>query len=114
MPPTTYRRLFSALLLAFVSVALLFALLRSNDSTLLAQTAATPTPEAAPQQEETSGVENLLAVERKASPPLYPNMDSNLNTIVHQVEAGLFTARDAASNAPLHQEESVAVTLHIT
>ena len=114
MPPITSRSLFSAFVLAFVSATLLFVILRSNDSALLAQTAATPTPEAEPWLEETSGVENLLAVERKVSPPPYPNMDSNLNTIAHRVETGLFTAKDAASAAPLHDEESVAVTFYIS
>ena len=41
-------------------------------------------------------------------------MDSNLNRIVQQVESGQTTAQVAAQNAPLHSEESVAVTLYIT
>ena len=41
-------------------------------------------------------------------------MDSNLNQIIQQVETGQATAQAAAANAPLHSEESVAVTLHIT
>ena len=41
-------------------------------------------------------------------------MDSNLNRIVQQVESGQTTARGAAKNAPLHSEESVAVTIYIT
>ena len=114
MPPKISRSLLLALVLGFMSTALLFTLLRGNDNALLAQTASTPTPEAAPQQEETSGVENLPPIEGKVSPPLYSNMDSNLNTIAHRVENGLFTAKDAASAAPIHREGSVAVTLYIS
>ena len=114
MPPKISRSLLSALVLAFISAALLFTLLRGNDNALLAQTAGTPTPDATPQQGETSGVETLPPIEGKVNPPLYSNMDSNLNSIVQQVETGMFTANDAASAAPLHREESVAVTLHIT
>ena len=113
MPPETSRILLSALVVGFISAALLFALLSGNGNALLAQTDGTPTPEATPQQEQTSGVENLPPIEGKVSSPLYSNMDSNLNSIVNQVETGLFAARDAASAAPLHHEESVAVTLYI-
>ena len=114
MPPKISRSLFSALVLGFVSAALLFTLLRGNNNALLAQIPGTPTPEATPRQGETSGIETLRPIEGKVSPPLYPNMDSSLNSIVNQVETGLFTPMEAASGAPLHREESVAVTLYIT
>ena len=41
-------------------------------------------------------------------------MDANLNYIVEQFETRQFTAKAAAANAPIHQEESVAVTLYVT
>ena len=74
----------------------------------------TPTPVATAVPDDDSGVENLPPIEGKLSPPKYPNMDSNLNQIVQQVESGETTARAAAADAPLHSEESVAVTLYIT
>ena len=78
-----------------------------------AQIPDTPTPEATSEQGEESGVQKLPSLEGKLNPPQYSNMDSNLNHIVQQVETGKFTAHAAATNAPLHQEESVAVTLYI-
>ena len=80
----------------------------------MAQISDTPTPEATPQQGDGFGIENLPLIEGKVDPLAYPNMDSNLNRMVHQVETGLLTAKEAASNATLHREESVAVTLYIT
>ena len=41
-------------------------------------------------------------------------MDSDLDHIVEQARTGRLTARAAAANAPIHREESVAVTLYIT
>ena len=80
----------------------------------LAQTADTPTPVPTPEQSDDSGVQNLPPIEGKLNPPQYPNMDSNLNRIVQQVETGQFSAQAAAANAPIQREESVAVTLYIT
>ena len=56
-------------------------------------------------------------IEGKLNPPRHPNMDSNLNRIVREAEAGGFTAQamtTAASGAPISSEQSVAVTLYIT
>ena len=41
-------------------------------------------------------------------------MDSNLNRIVEQAQTGQITAQAAAASAPIHREDSVAVTLYIT
>ena len=49
----------------------------------------------------------------KLNPSQYPNLDSNLNHILQQVETGQSTARGAAASARLHREESVAVTLYV-
>ena len=43
-----------------------------------------------------------------------PNMDFNLIRIVEQFQTGQFTALALAANAPIHREESVAVTLYVT
>ena len=103
----------------FVSAVLYFGLLSGSKAPLaLAQTIDTPTPGpvATPQLEEWDGGgdENLAPIEGKLDPPKYANMDSNLNRIVQQVESGQFTAHAAASGAPIHSDESVAVTLYIT
>ena len=105
----------SALGLAVVAVALLWlALSAGGDAqTILAQTADTPTPVPTPEQPEDSGTQNLPPIKGKFNPPQYPNMDSNLNRILQQVESGRFTARAAASNAPFHSGASVAVRLYI-
>ena len=85
----------------------------SNVASVHAQASDTRTPEATSEQGEESGSMNLPSDEGKLKPPQYPNMDSNLNHIVQQVETGQFTAQAAVANAPLHQEESIAVTLYI-
>ena len=41
-------------------------------------------------------------------------MDFTLNRIVEQFQSGRFAAQVAAANAPIHREESVAVTLYVT
>ena len=57
-----------------------------------------------------------MALEGKLNPPQYPNMDSNLSRIVQDAEASGFTAQAitaAVRSAPIHREQSVAVTLYI-
>ena len=78
-----------------------------------AQAPGTPTPEATSEQGEGASSQDLPADEGKLNPPQYPNLDSNLNQILQQVETGQSTARAAAANARLHREESVAVTLYV-
>ena len=44
----------------------------------------------------------------------YPNLGSMLNQMVARVEAEETSAEDAAGDAPVHQAESVAVTIHLS
>ncbi len=69
--------------------------------------APTPPPEIEPRNEQVP----LLA--GKISPPRYDGMAYTLNKLVMQYEAGALTARAAADTAPVHHEDSVAVTFHI-
>ena len=97
---------------ATVSLVLLFVLLTGNDALRVhAQTGDTPTPVPTIEQPDGPGSWQLPPIEGKLHSPQYPNMDSSLNRIVLQVETGQSIAQAAAANAPLHQEESVAVTL---
>ena len=102
------------ILAAILTMALLFvALANSNPAT--AQTGDTPTPFPTIERHGNFSAEDLaaaLAAKKKAQQ--YPNMDSNLNRIVQQVETGQFTAQAAAESAPVHSGASVAVTLNIT
>ena len=98
---------------AFCAMALLFAAL-VNHSLAAAQTAATPTPVPTAEQSGDSGDQQFPSLEGKLNPPQYPNMDSHLNRIFERVQTGQFTAQTAAANAPIHREESVAVTLYVT
>ena len=97
---------------AVLAMALLFATL-ANGNYATAQTADTPTPVPPAEQPDGSGIENLPPIEGKLNPPKYPNMDSNLNHIAQQLETEQFTTQAAAASAPIHQEQSVAVTLYI-
>ena len=81
---------------------------------ITAQTGSTSTPVPTIEQPDGSGIENLPPIEGKLNLPQYPNMDSNLNRIIQQMQTGQFTAQAAAANAPIHREESVAVTLYLT
>ena len=44
----------------------------------------------------------------------YPNLGSNLDQLVASVEAGETSAKEAAEDAPMHQETSIAVTIHLS
>ena len=44
----------------------------------------------------------------------YPNLGSRLDQLVAGVEEGEASAREAAEDAPVHQEESVAVTIYLS
>ena len=81
---------------------------------VFAQEQDTPTPVPTSEQPDGFGIQNLPPIEGKLDPPHYPNIDSNLNRIVHQVETGQLTAQAAATNAPVSDGGSVAVTLYIT
>ena len=86
----------------------------SRGASIYAQQQNTPTPVPTSEQPDGFGIQNLPPIGGKLNPPKYPNMDSNLNRIVQQVETGQFTAQAAAANAPIHREESVAVALYFT
>ena len=98
-----------------VASLLLFWALASGSNVVPAhaQIPDTPTPESTSEQGEESGVLNLSSLEGKLNPPKYPNLDSNLNQIVQQVETGQFTAQAAAANTHLHRDETVAVTVYV-
>ena len=115
MPAKPPRQLLSLSLAIVASTALFLTLLfSSQDPFVQAQTDETPAAEASPAVEEEFGVQNLPPIESKLNPPKYANIDSNLNDIVRQYESGQSTAQVAAANAPIHSEESVAVTIYIT
>ena len=95
------------------SCLLLFLLLAGADGrSAQAQTGGAPTP--TPTQDDAFDFRDLPALKGKVNPPKYENMDSILNRIVQQVETREVSVRDAARGAPLHQDDSVAVTLYIT
>ena len=92
----------------------------TSHNVAFAQTADTPTPVPTaiptPEQPDEKSLRDLMALEGKLNPPQYPNMDSNLSRIVQDAEASGFTAQAmtaAARSAPIHREQSVAVTLYI-
>ena len=108
----------AAISLTIAAVGLLWLALSAggNAPTVLAQTGGTPnpTPQAATEPVDGQGVENVTISEGKIKPPQYTNMDSDLNRIIEQVQSGQFSAQVAAASAPIHDEQSVAVTLYIT
>ena len=57
--------------------------------------------------------------EQLASPPekrelRYPNLGSHLDEMVANLEEGRATSQEAAESAPMHQDESVAVTIYLS
>ena len=109
------NRLLSASIVVAAAALLLLALLFADtDATAQAQTLDTPTAGPGPEQPGDFGEQRLPPIEGKLNPPKYPNMDSSLNRIVEQVQTGQFSAQAAAESAPIHREESVAVTLYVT
>ena len=101
------------ILAAFCAMALLFMAL-SKGNPVAAQTTDIPTPIPTAEHPGDFGDQSLPPIEGKLNPPQHPNMDSNLNRIVERFQAGRFTARAVAENAPIHDSQSVAVTLYIT
>ena len=101
---------------AVFAMALLFAVLANGDYAA-AQTADTSTSVPTATPDEDSGVQDLPPMQGKVNPPQYPNMDSNLNRTTREAETGGFTTQAmtaAAGGAPIHREESVAVTIYLT
>ena len=114
--PHSHSKPAITLLIAALAATLLLSALTSSGQ-VAAQTGGTPTPGPTPDQPvdpSDSSDQDLPPIEDKLNPPRYPNMDSNLNRIVEQVQSGQFTAQAAAADTPVHSGASVAVTLHIT
>ena len=108
------NRLLSLSLALAASALLLIGLLAgSRSASVHAQQGDAPTPTPAAESDRVFDIQ-ILPTEGKISPPKYPNLDSDLNHIIEQARTGRRTARAAAANAPIHREESVAVTLYIT
>ena len=101
--------------LAIIASAMLFVALitGSRQPSAHAQQEGTPTPTPTPKQEIEPRNEQVPPLEGKINPPKYDGMAYLLNEIVRQYENGALTARAAAKQAPLHREQSVAVTFHI-
>ena len=98
-----------------VSAALLIMMLMGTDGTRVsAQTGDTPTPAptATPVDDGPAHVD-VRDPQEKDFPPKYENMDSLLNDLAQQVEDGVVSAEAAASSAPISDDESVAVTIHM-
>ena len=108
------NRLLSLFLALAASTLLLIGLLAgSRSESVHAQQGGAPTPTPTTEPGPVFDI-HILPTEGKISPPRYPNLDSDLDHIVEQARTGRLTARAAAANAPIHREESVAVTLYIT
>ena len=99
--------------LAIIASAMLFVALitGSRQPSAHAQQEGAPTPTPAPEIEPHN--EQVPPLEGKINPPKYDGMAYLLNEIVRKYESGALTARAAAKQAPLHREQSVAVTFHI-
>ena len=112
---TSCKFAFTLALGVIVSAVLYFGLLHGASArSAHAQAVDTPTPVPTAEPTANLGSQNLQPIEGKVNPPKYPNMDSNLNHIIQQVESGQNTIQVAAARAPLHTEGSIAVTIHIT
>ena len=64
-------------------------------------------------QPASTGDDNLPTLPEK-SELKYPNLGSSLDQLVATVEEGELSGKEAAEDAPLHQEESVAVTIYLS
>ena len=93
---------------AFGAAALLlFVLLTiSDDASAQQATAATATPTPA------ASTPDFPPAPPKRTPPL-GNLDSMLSQLASSVKGGYSTAHDAASQAPMHAADSVAVTFYL-
>ena len=86
----------------------LFRLLAISALIALAMSLALPTPATS-----ADGDDNEFPVPEK--PELaYPNLGSTLDQLVTMVEKGEASAKQATEDAPVHQEESVAVTIYLS
>ena len=60
-----------------------------------------------------NGGDNQLSIPEKTELK-YPNLGSSLDQMAATVEEGELSARDAAKDAPVSKEESVAVTIYLS
>ena len=89
------------------AAVLLFILLTiSDDASAQQATAATATPTPA------ASTPDFPPAPPKRTPPL-GNLDSRLSQLASSVQGGYSTAHDAASQAPMHAADSVAVTFYL-
>ena len=108
------NRLLSLCLALAASALLLIGLLAGpRNTSVYAQQGDAPTPTPTTEPGPVFDIQ-ILPTEGKISPPKYPNLDSDLNHIIEQAQTSRLNTRAAAANAPMHREESVAVTLYIT
>ena len=108
------NRLLSLSLALAASALLLIGLLAGpRNTSVYAQQGDAPTPTPTTEPGPVFDIQ-ILPTEGKISPPKYPNLDSDLNHIIEQAQTSRLNTRAAADNAPMHREESVAVTLYIT
>ena len=71
------------------------------------------TGSSAPSEFQTASDDTLPTLPEK--PELkYPNLGSNLDQLVTSVEKGETSAKEAAEDAPMHQEKSIAVTIYLS
>ena len=105
----------TALSLTVAAVLILWLALAAGDTpTARAQTADTPTPVPINEQPDGSGGKDIPPVEGKTNPPKYPNMDSNLNRIVQQVETGIVSTNSFSGGATATAKQPVAATIYFT
>ena len=109
------RRALTLSLSIAASIVLLFALLTGRVAeTVQADSGDTPTPEASVEPSDTTAQQmKNAALVVFANPPEHPNIDSNLNQIIEEIGAGQLTSKAVAEGAPVHKEDSVAVTLYV-
>ena len=71
------------------------------------------TGSSAPSESQTASDDTLPTLPEK--PELkYPNLGSNLDQLVASALKGETSTKEAAENAPIHQETSIAVTIHLS
>ena len=64
-------------------------------------------------KDEDQGQEQALPLPEKTGLK-YPNLGSGLDQLATSVEEGLTSAESAATQSPVHREQSVAVTIHLS
>ena len=92
---------------AFAVSLLVVLLLGWGDTDLHAQQGDAPTPTPTPESEPAFDIRPLQ--QGKVSPPRFSNLDSDLNRVVEQAQAG----PSVAEGAPSSHDKSVAVTLYV-